>query len=69
MTYNTNHMEGSTIPSEQIANMYETWTILTSKDKVISLKDMTKIQNHFTLFKYMLNTLEEPSMENIIKNI
>lgn len=34
-------------------------TILTSKDKVIILKDATETKNHFTLFKYMLDTIDD----------
>lgn len=49
--YNTNHMEGSTITSDETASIYDTGTILTSKDKVIVLKDATETKNHFTLFK------------------
>ena len=65
--YNTNHMEGSTITSDETASIYDTGTILTSNDKVIVLKDATETKNHFTLFKYMLDTVDEPLTENMIK--
>ena len=65
--YNTNHIEGSTITSDETASIYDTGTILTSCDKVIVLKDATETKNHFTLFKYMLDTIEEPLSEDIIK--
>ena len=65
--YNTNHMEGSTITPEETASIYDTGTILTSQDKVIVLKDMTETKNHFTLFKYMLDTIDEPLNEKMIK--
>ena len=65
--YNTNHIEGSTITPDETASIYETGTILTSSDKVIVLKDATEVKNHFTLFKYMLDTLDEPLSEEIIK--
>ena len=65
--YNTNHMEGSTITPDETASIYNTGTILTSSDKVIVLKDATETQNHFTLFKYMLDTIEEPLTEDMIK--
>lgn len=57
--YNTNYMEGSTITLDETASIYDTGTILTSGDKVIVLKDATETKNHFTLFKYMLDTIEE----------
>ncbi len=42
-------------------------TILTSSDKVIVLKDTTETKNHFTLFKYMLDTIDEKLSEEMIK--
>lgn len=65
--YNTNHMEGSTITPDETASIYDTGTILTSSDKVIVLKDATETKNHFTLFKYMLDTIEEKLSEDMIK--
>jgi len=65
--YNTNHMEGSTITPDETSSIYDTGTILTSSDKVIVVKDVTETKNHFTLFKYMLDTIEEPLTEDMIK--
>ena len=65
--YNTNHLEGSTITSDETASIYETGTILTNGDKVLVLKDATETKNHFTLFKYMLDTIDEPLTEEMIK--
>lgn len=65
--YNTNHIEGSTITPDETASIYDTGTILTCTDKVIVLKDATEIKNHFTLFKYMLDNLENPLSEEMIK--
>jgi len=65
--YNTNHMEGSTITPDETASIYDTGTILTSSDKVIVLKDATETKNHFTLFKYMLDTIEKKLSEDMIK--
>ena len=65
--YNTNHIEGSTITPDETESIYETGTILTSEDKVIVIKDITETKNHFTLFKYMLDTINEPLSENMIK--
>ena len=65
--YNTNHIEGSTITPDETASIYDTGTILTSKDKVIVLKDATEIKNHFTLFKYMLDTIDDKLTEDMIK--
>ena len=65
--YNTNHIEGSTITHDETVSIYDTGSILTSENKVIVLKDATEIKNHFTLFKYMLDTIDEPLTEELIK--
>ena len=65
--YNTNHLEGSTITPDETASIYDTGTILTNSDKVIVLKDATETKNHFTLFKYMLDTIEDKLSEEMIK--
>lgn len=65
--YNTNHMEGSTITSDETESIYDTGTILTSKDQVINVRHISETKNHFTLFKYMLETLDEPLTEDMIK--
>ena len=65
--YNTNHIEGSTITPDETASIYDTGTILTTGEKVIVLKDATEIKNHFTLFKYMLDTIDDKLTEDMIK--
>ena len=65
--YNTNHIEGSTITPDETASIYDTGTILTSSDKVIVLKDATETKNHFALFKYMLDTIDDRLTEDMIK--
>lgn len=65
--YNTNHIEGSTITKDETASIYDTGTILTEGEKVIVLKDATEVKNHFTLFKYMLDTIDEELSEEMIK--
>ncbi len=65
--YNNNRMEGSTITLDETASIYDTGTILTSSDKVIVLKDATETKNHFTLFKYMLDTIDDKLSEDMIK--
>ena len=65
--YNTNHIEGSTITKDETTSIYDTGTIIADKDQVIVVKDVTEVKNHFTLFKYMLDTLEDELSENMIK--
>lgn len=65
--YNTNHMEGSTITPDETASIYDTGSILSNEDKVIVLKDVTEVRNHFSLFKYMLDTIDDELNEDMIK--
>ena len=65
--YNNNSLEGSTITSDETESIYDTGTILTNGEKAIVLKDATETKNHFTLFKYMLDTIDEPLTEGLIK--
>lgn len=65
--YNTNYIEGSTITLDETASIFDTGTVLVTDDKVIVLKDMIETKNHFSLFKYMLDNIEEPLNTNMIK--
>ena len=65
--YNTNHIEGSTITPDETASIYDTGTILTSKDKVIVGKDDPETKNHFKLLKYMLDTIGDKLSIDMIK--
>ena len=65
--YSSNYIEGSTITPDETASIYDTGTILATNDKVIVLKDATEIKNHFTLFKYMLDTIDDKITEDMIK--
>ncbi len=65
--FNNNFIEGSTITIDETASIYDTGTILTNSDKIIVLKDATETKNHFTLFKYMLDTIEDELTEDMIK--
>lgn len=65
--YNTNYLEGSTITKDETASIYDTGTILTNNSKVVVIKDVTETKNHFTLFKYMLDSLDKPLTEEMIK--
>lgn len=63
--YSNNYIEGSTITPNETASICDTGTILTSADKVIVLKDAIETKNHFTLFKYMLDTIDDKLSEDM----
>lgn len=68
LTYNSNHMEGSTLTEEQTRYIYETNTIGTQKEPV-NVDDIIETVNHFQCFDYILDCAEEPLTEAIIKKL
>lgn len=67
MTYNTNHIEGSTLSEEQTRYIFETNTLLTEKDTITNIDDIIETQNHFKLFDYMLDVADKKLTEKMIK--
>ena len=66
-SYHTNAIEGSTITEDETEQLYSTGKILTDGEKVIVIMDAKETQNHFGLLKYMLDTIDEPLTEEMIK--
>jgi len=64
--YNTNRIEGSTLTEKQTILIFETNTLFTS-DGMANVDDVIETTNHFKLFDYMLDTIDEPLNENLIK--
>ena len=66
-SYNTNHIEGSSLTEEQTRYIYETNSILFEGNTVASIDDIFETTNHFKLVDYMLDVANEVLTENIIK--
>ena len=67
MTYNTNHIEGSTLSEEQTRFIFETNTLIADKDSATDIDDIIETQNHFKLFDYMLDVADKSLTEKMIK--
>lgn len=67
LAYNSNRIEGSRLTEEQTRYMYETKTLIPSKDEAAPIDDIIETQNHFELFNYMLTTAMQPLTEELIK--
>lgn len=67
--YNSNKMEGTRLTEEQTQQIYETHTISFSKDmEAIKIDDVLEMINHFRMFNFMLDTVEEKiTKEYILK--
>jgi Fic family protein len=67
LCYNSNRIEGSKLSEDQTRYIYDTNTVDTEKGKVLNVDDIIETINHFSCFRYLLKTANEPLNENIIK--
>jgi Fic family protein len=65
--YNSNHMEGSKLTEDQTRWIFDTKTVTLPNNEVISTDDIFVTSNHFRLFDFMLDTMQEPLNEALIK--
>ena len=63
--YHNNCIDDIEITLDELTDIYKGKTLKT--DKIDGLDSVDELKNHFTLFKYMIDTLEEPLTEEIIK--
>ena len=66
-TYNTNHIEGSTLTEEQTRFIFETNTILFEDKTIANVNDIFETVNHFMLIDYMIDNAKEILTEEMIK--
>ena len=67
LTYNSNHIEGSKLTEEQTRFIYETNSLVTDKDSITNLNDITETTNHFKLVDYMIDVADKKLTEKMIK--
>ena len=68
LTYNSNHIEGSTLTHAQTRYIFETNTIL-SDGKQINVNDIIETTNHFNCVDYIIDNATKPLSETMIKEI
>ena len=66
MAYNSNKIEGSTLTEEQTASLFDNGT-LPKSDSYYRAKDVEEMNGHFLMFIKMLDTLDEPLNQELIK--
>ena len=66
-TYNTNHIEGSTLTEEQTKFIFETNTILFEDRTIVNVNDIIETTNHFRLIDYMIDIAQDTLTEEMIK--
>ena len=66
LAYNSNKIEGSTLTEEQTASLFDNG-ILPKSDDYYRAKDVEEMNGHFLMFSKMLDTLDEPLSQELIK--
>lgn len=66
LAYNSNKIEGSTLTEAQTASLFDSGT-LPQNDDPYRTKDIEEMNGHFLMFNKMVDTIEEPLTENLIK--
>ncbi len=66
LAYNSNKIEGSTLTEEQTASLFDHGT-LPKSDEYYRAKDIEEMNGHFLMFNKMLDTLEKPLSQELIK--
>lgn len=66
--YNSNKIEGGRLTEDETEEIFETDSFIPKSNSAIKFDDLTEMKNHFRLFDYTLNIIdEELTKENIIE--
>lgn len=67
-SYNSNKIEGSRLTEEQTEAIFDTESFIPKSEDLIKLDDLIESKNHFKLFDYMLDNIDNPlAKEMMIK--
>lgn len=65
-SYNSNKIEGSKLTSEQTEAIFDTSSFVSKNDDLIKLDDLIESKNHFKLFDYMLENVDQKLTKEMI---
>ena len=65
-SYNSNKIEGSRLSEEDTEAIFDTSSFIPKADSVVRLDDLTESKNHFKLFDYILDNVDEPLSKEMI---
>lgn len=68
LTYNSNHIEGSTLTHDQTRYIFETNTIGV-ENGAINVDDIVETANHFKCVDYIIDNATKPLTETMIKDL
>ena len=69
MAYNSNQIEGSRLSREHTVSLFSTRSIIPNEGEAIMADDIVETMNHFRAFDFMLDTIDKPLSENLIKKL
>jgi len=64
--YNSNKIEGGRLTEDETEEIFETDSFIPKSDNAIKYDDLTEMKNHFRLFDYCLDTLNEPLTKDMM---
>ena len=64
--YNSNKIEGSRLTSDQTEAIFDTSSFISKADELIKLDDVIESKNHFKLFDYMLDNIDQVLTKEMI---
>jgi len=67
LAYNSNRIEGSKLTEEQTRYIFETRTIGFKDQEAVPVDDIIETSNHFIAFDFLLDTIDKPLSNEIIK--
>lgn len=67
LTYNSNHIEGSTLTEDQTRMIFETNTL--GETKGVKVDDIVETYNHFKCFDMIIDNAKKPLSEKLIKDL
>lgn len=67
--YNSNKIEGGRLSEDETEEIFETDSFIPKSDEAIKLDDLIEMKNHFRLFDYALDTLNDDLSKEMIINM
>lgn len=67
--YNSNKIEGGKLSEDETEEIFETDSFIPKSDNAIKLDDLIEMKNHFRLFDYCLDIIDEPLSKKIMINM
>ena len=65
-SYNSNKIEGSRLTSDQTEAIFDTFSFISKNNELIKLDDLIESKNHFKLFDYMLDNVDNNLTKEMI---